>query len=113
MRSCPTLGAALVRGPFRASLNERRETRVVFGRNPPPLVRLTPSTLGQLVALYEHKVFVQGVVWEVNSFDQWGVELGKVLARRIADEIGDEQEDLAHDSSTKALIRRYAEGRHA
>ena len=69
---------------------------------------LTPSVLGQLTALYEHKVFTQGVVWDVNSFDQWGVELGKVLATRIAAELeaaaGD---DLGHDSSTNALIRRY------
>jgi glucose-6-phosphate isomerase len=64
--------------------------------------------LGQLTALYEHKVFTQGVIWDVNSFDQWGVELGKVLATRIAGELepgaGD---DLDHDSSTNALIRRY------
>jgi glucose-6-phosphate isomerase len=69
---------------------------------------LSPSVLGQLTALYEHKVFTQGVVWDVNSFDQWGVELGKVLATRIAAELeaaaGD---DLGHDSSTNALIRRY------
>ena len=69
---------------------------------------LTPSVLGQLTALYEHKVFTQGVIWDVNSFDQWGVELGKVLATRIAAELapgaGDE---LAHDSSTNTLIRRY------
>jgi glucose-6-phosphate isomerase len=69
---------------------------------------LTPSVLGQLTALYEHKVFTQGVIWDVNSFDQWGVELGKVLATRIAAELvpgaGD---DLAHDSSTSTLIRRY------
>jgi glucose-6-phosphate isomerase len=73
--------------------------------------RLTPATLGALIALYEHKVFVQGVVWDVNSFDQWGVELGKVLATRIAREIASESEPaLAHDASTNALIRRY---RHA
>jgi glucose-6-phosphate isomerase len=70
--------------------------------------RLTPALLGQLVALYEHKVFVQGSVWRVNSFDQWGVELGKVLATRIADELASAREPaLAHDSSSNALIRRY------
>jgi glucose-6-phosphate isomerase len=69
---------------------------------------LTPGTLGKLVALYEHKVFSQGAIWQVNSFDQWGVELGKVLAKRIAPELVDAQEpDLSHDSSTQALIRRY------
>jgi len=69
---------------------------------------LTPATLGQLVALYEHKVLTQGVLWGVNSFDQWGVELGKALAGRIAGELAAEAEpDLGHDSSTNALIRRY------
>jgi glucose-6-phosphate isomerase len=69
---------------------------------------LTPSVLGQLTALYEHKVFTQGVVWDINSFDQWGVELGKVLATRIATELAPGAgDDLAHDSSTNALIRRY------
>jgi glucose-6-phosphate isomerase len=74
--------------------------------------RLTPRVLGQLVATYEHKVFTQGVVWDVNSFDQWGVELGKALARRIVDELRAEDEPaLDHDSSTNALIRRYRAGR--
>ena len=69
---------------------------------------LTPFTLGQLIAIYEHKVFVQGAVWGVNSFDQWGVELGKALAARVATElVGAEPADLAHDGSTNALIRRY------
>ena len=74
--------------------------------------RLTPHTLGALVALYEHSVFVQGVIWDIDSFDQWGVELGKALAARTAAEIGSESEpQLAHDSSTNALIRRYRESR--
>ncbi len=68
---------------------------------------LTPSVLGQLVALYEHKVFVQGVIWDINSFDQWGVELGKVLARRIVAEIHETTASPSHDSSTNELIRRY------
>jgi glucose-6-phosphate isomerase len=69
---------------------------------------LSPSVLGQLTALYEHKVFTQGVVWDVNSFDQWGVELGKVLATRIAAELAPAAgDDLDHDSSTSTLIRRY------
>ena len=70
--------------------------------------RLDPATLGSLVALYEHSVFTQGTIWEINSFDQWGVELGKVLARRIIPELqAPEEPELAHDSSTNALIRRY------
>ena len=67
---------------------------------------LTPSTLGQLVAMYEHKVFTQGALWGINSFDQWGVELGKALAQRIVPELTS-TDALAHDSSTNALIERY------
>jgi len=70
--------------------------------------RLTPETLGKLIALYEHKVFVQGTIWHINSFDQWGVELGKMLANRIIPELESADEPkLAHDSSTNTLIRRY------
>jgi glucose-6-phosphate isomerase len=70
--------------------------------------RLTPETLGKLIALYEHKVFVQGTIWNINSFDQWGVELGKVLANRIIPELESARDpELAHDSSTNTLIRRY------
>ncbi|HZR42008.1 MAG TPA: glucose-6-phosphate isomerase [Ktedonobacteraceae bacterium] len=70
--------------------------------------RLTPETLGRLIALYEHKVFVQGTIWNINSFDQWGVELGKVLANRIIPELENPVEpELKHDSSTNTLIRRY------
>src|SRR5436309_8313098 len=70
--------------------------------------RLTPETLGKLIALYEHKVFVQGTIWNINSFDQWGVELGKVLANRIIPELeGTSDPELAHDSSTNTLIKRY------
>jgi glucose-6-phosphate isomerase len=72
------------------------------------LDELTPAALGKLIALYEHSVFVQGTVWSVNSFDQWGVELGKVLAKTVADELVSDSE-LEHDSSTNALIRRYRE----
>jgi glucose-6-phosphate isomerase len=72
------------------------------------LQRLTPHALGTLVALYEHSVFTQGTIWSVNSFDQWGVELGKVLAKKVAGELSAEQDpELEHDSSTNALIRRY------
>ena len=84
----------------------------VFDGNRPSntiLVReLTPENLGKLVALYEHSVFTQGVIWNIDSFDQWGVELGKVLARRIIPELqGKVEPQLAHDSSTNNLIRRY------
>ena len=69
---------------------------------------LTPSVLGQLVALYEHQVFTQGIVWGLNSFDQWGVELGKVLASAIVGELTNaDTPDLRHDASTNALIERY------
>jgi glucose-6-phosphate isomerase len=74
--------------------------------------KLTPFALGTLVALYEHIVFTQGVVWDIGSFDQWGVELGKVLASKIAPELESATEpDLKHDSSTNALIRRYRKGK--
>jgi len=74
------------------------------------LDRLTPSALGKLVALYEHNVFTQGVIWQVDSFDQWGVELGKVLAQRIIPQLESSSEPaLEHDSSTNNLIRRYRE----
>ncbi len=69
---------------------------------------LSPFTLGSLIALYEHKVFVQGVIWNVYSFDQWGVQLGKVLAKKVMAELtADKEPELRHDSSTNALIRRY------
>jgi glucose-6-phosphate isomerase len=78
------------------------------------LEKLTPYALGQLVALYEHSVFTQGTIWQIDSFDQWGVELGKVLAKRVADELESEAEpELRHDSSTNALIRRYRSARGA
>jgi glucose-6-phosphate isomerase len=76
--------------------------------------RLTPEILGKLVALYEHSVFTQGVIWDIDSFDQWGVELGKVLATRIIPELDDAAEpDLKHDGSTNALIRRYRQLKNA
>jgi glucose-6-phosphate isomerase len=72
------------------------------------LQRLTPAALGKLIALYEHSVFVQGVIWQIDSFDQWGVELGKVLASRILPELdGNAVSQLGHDSSTNTLIRHY------
>ena len=85
--------------------------RVFEGNRPSNTIlaeRLTPETLGKLVALYEHCVFTQGVIWDIDSFDQWGVELGKVLAQRIVPELESKAEPkLGHDSSTNNLIRRY------
>jgi glucose-6-phosphate isomerase len=89
--------------------------RVMEGNRPSNTIladRLTPQTLGKLVALYEHSVFTQGAIWGIDSFDQWGVELGKVLAVKIIPELQAEEEPkLRHDSSTNALIRRYRNAR--
>jgi glucose-6-phosphate isomerase len=92
--------------------------RVFEGNRPSSVLlapKLTPSTLGQLIALYEHKVFTQGAVWGINSFDQWGVELGKKLASRLVDELtapaGTGDPGAHHDSSTAALVRRYRAAR--
>ncbi|MCA9011239.1 MAG: glucose-6-phosphate isomerase, partial [Planctomycetaceae bacterium] len=91
--------------------------RVFEGNRPSNTIlaeRLTPGILGKLVALYEHSVFTQGVIWNIDSFDQWGVELGKVLAQRIVPELENSVEpDLRHDSSTNQLIRRYRKLRAA
>jgi glucose-6-phosphate isomerase len=84
--------------------------RVFEGNRPSNTIlaeELDPKTLGKLVALYEHSVFTQGAIWQIDSFDQWGVELGKVLAQKILGEIEDAKAPLAHDSSTTALIERY------
>jgi len=85
--------------------------RVFEGNRPSNTIlapELTPESLGTLVALYEHSVFTQGAIWRIDSFDQWGVELGKALAQRIIPQLESEAEPkLEHDSSTNALIRRY------
>ena len=85
--------------------------RVFEGNRPSNTIlaqRLTPEALGKLVALYEHSVFTQGAVWNIDSFDQWGVELGKVLAQRIISELESKEEPkLTHDSSTNHVIRHY------
>jgi len=89
--------------------------RVFEGNRPSNTIlaeKLTPNSLGKLIALYEHSVFTQGTIWNIDSFDQWGVELGKVLAQRIIPELESEAEpDLGHDSSTNNLIRRYRNSR--
>jgi glucose-6-phosphate isomerase len=91
--------------------------RVFEGNRPSNTIfaeRLTPETLGKLVALYEHSVFTQGAIWDIDSFDQWGVELGKVLAQRIIPELESTTEPkLAHDSSTNNLIRHYRKSKEA
>jgi glucose-6-phosphate isomerase len=85
--------------------------RVFEGNRPSNTIlaeRLTPYSLGTLVALYEHSVFTQGVIWNIDSFDQWGVELGKQLAKRTSPELeSTDDPPLKHDSSTNALMRRY------
>jgi glucose-6-phosphate isomerase len=85
--------------------------RTFEGNHPSNMIlteQLTPEVLGKLIALYEHNVFTQGAVWQIDSFDQWGVELGKVLAMRIVPELKSAAEpELKHDSSTNALIERY------
>jgi glucose-6-phosphate isomerase len=83
--------------------------RVFAGNRPSNMLvlpALDPAALGALIALYEHKTFVQGVLWNINSFDQWGVELGKTLAHRILEELNDAAPVTAHDSSTASLINR-------
>jgi glucose-6-phosphate isomerase len=89
--------------------------RVMEGNRPSNVIlaeRLEPRTLGTLVALYEHSVFTQGAIWEIDSFDQWGVELGKQLAKKIIPQLQATKEPaLQHDSSTNALIRRYRQHR--
>jgi glucose-6-phosphate isomerase len=87
----------------------------VFEGNKPSssilIQKLTPRTLGSLIALYEHKIFVQGVIWNINSFDQWGVELGKQLANKILPELKSPEPITTHDSSTRGLINYYKEHR--
>ena len=93
--------------PYRSFAGNRPTTTLLAER-------LTPFVLGQLVALYEHKVFTQGSIWGLNSFDQWGVELGKVLAGRIAPELrAAEDPALGHDGSTNQLIEWYRRRRSA
>jgi glucose-6-phosphate isomerase len=90
---------------------EQLNPHKVFEGNRPSstffLDKLSPENLGKLVAMYEHSVFVQGVIWDINPFDQMGVELGKVLAQNIIPELQEKQKTIAHDSSTNALIEFY------
>ena len=86
--------------PFRVFDGNRPSNSILFKQ-------LTPYTLGTLIAMYEHKIFVQGVIWNVYSFDQWGVELGKVLAKKILPELSSPGEITSHDSSTNGLINYF------
>jgi glucose-6-phosphate isomerase len=86
--------------PHKSFPGSRPTTSIVFPK-------LTPHTLGMLIAMYEHKIFVQGVIWNINSFDQWGVELGKQLAKKIEPELEAPGPVTSHDASTNALINRY------
>jgi glucose-6-phosphate isomerase len=91
--------------PHKIFPGNRPTTTMVF-------TRLTPRTLGSLIALYEHKIFVQGILWSINSFDQWGVELGKQLAKTILSEIESPVESTEHDSSTRGLLTFVRTHRH-
>jgi glucose-6-phosphate isomerase len=88
--------------PFKIFKGNRPTNSILFKK-------LTPRTLGSLIAIYEHKIFVQGVIWNIFSFDQWGVELGKQLANRILPELGDDGKITSHDASTNGLINYYKE----
>ena len=86
--------------PYRMFPGNRPSSTLLFDT-------LDAKTLGSIIALYEHKIFVQGIIWNVNSFDQWGVELGKQLAKNISSELDDAQVIKTHDSSTNGLINHY------
>jgi len=101
-------------GKSESEIGQIAPHRVFEGNRPTNSIlvkKITPYTLGQLIAMYEHKIFVQGVVWNIFSFDQWGVELGKVLANGILPELAGEEEVTSHDSSTNGLINAYKEMR--
>ena len=87
---------------------EDRVPHMIFGGNQPSnsivIKKLTPHALGSLLAMYEHKIFVQGIVWNLNSYDQWGVELGKILAKNIQEELESNESIHVHDSSTQGLL---------
>jgi glucose-6-phosphate isomerase len=97
-------------GMSRARIRKLAPHKVFAGNRPTNSLlyqKLTPHTFGRLIALYEHKVFVQGAIWDINSFDQWGVELGKQLAKAILPELADNAPTDSHDSSTNGLINHY------
>ena len=92
--------AVAFHAPFRVFEGNKPSNSILFRQ-------LTPRTLGSLIAMYEHKIFVQGAIWNIFSFDQWGVELGKVLAKRILPELSTSEEIASHDSSTNGLINYF------
>ena len=101
-------------GKSEAEIVELLSFKIFEGNRPTNSIlfkKLTPHTLGSLIALYEHKIFVQGVIWNIYSFDQWGVELGKQLANKILPELQNEAVVDSHDSSTNGLINAYKEMR--
>jgi len=101
-------------GMSEAKVKELTPHKVFMGNKPTNSImfkQLTPRTLGSLIALYEHKIFTQGAVWDINSFDQWGVELGKQLAKAILPELGGDDAASSHDSSTNGLIGYYKQNR--
>ena len=113
-------GEALMRGKDREELlvegvEERFIPFKTFTGNRPSntilIDKITPYTFGMLIAMYEHKIFVQGVLWNINSFDQFGVELGKQLAKKVLPELLDKNQELKHDSSTNALIEKIRQNR--
>ncbi len=94
----------------RLKTDRRRFAQVFLGNRPTNSIlfpKLTPRVLGSLIALYEHKIFTQGIIWNINSFDQWGVELGKQLAQGIQKELDTDAEVVSHDASTNGLINYY------
>ena len=106
--------AELIASGMKGEALEKLLPHKVFEGNRPTnsilFKKLTPRTLGSLIALYEHKIFVQGIIWNINSFDQWGVELGKQLAKAILPELASEGEATTHDASTNGLINHYKHG---
>ncbi|HMC13767.1 MAG TPA: glucose-6-phosphate isomerase, partial [Gallionellaceae bacterium] len=107
--------AELERAGLNGAALKRLLPHKVFPGNRPTnsilLQKITPRTLGSLIALYEHKIFVQGIIWDINSFDQWGVELGKQLAQKILPELKDSALVSTHDTSTNGLINFYKKNR--
>jgi glucose-6-phosphate isomerase len=97
-------------GKTEAEIDRLWPYRVFEGNRPTNSIlfkKLTPRVLGSLVAMYEHKIFTQGVIWNIFSFDQWGVELGKQLAKKILPQLGDDKPVSSHDSSTNGLINSF------
>ena len=106
--NCISQGEALMSG---SSVNDQLPGyKYIAGNKPSTTIiydKLTPRTMGMLLAMYEHRTFVQACIWKINPFDQWGVELGKQISKSIVNEMNDNENTLSHDASTVELIRRY------